>query len=258
MVKKRVVVLKCLRDAQNSNNSLESLETAAGGDDANNQPRARPVAGKCDPLPQADWWSKTPTAVKSAVAKRYNGDWDKYIKRWKTHHASMKRSSENGRARVVKSRGITLRGKTLESHVGKIEKRIEVLECMQANAEAGNTGDGSGEASLETASGAPTRAVISGDQMEIEVEAECSGGQASFKLTNVGDRWPRLGEINIHRIDTKGLLVKRRLRMRGSQQMTFRIPRNKQQGIAGVGIFVSPSWFPRKFEYDAVANCVGE
>jgi hypothetical protein len=46
--------------------------------------------------------------------------------------------------------------------------------------------------------------------------------------------------------------------MRGSQQMTFRIPRNKQQGIAGVGIFVSPSWFPRKFEYDAVANCVGE
>jgi hypothetical protein len=234
------------------------LETAAGGDDANNQPRARPVAGKCDPLPQADWWSKTPTAVKSAVAKRYNGDWDKYIKRWKTHHASMKRSSENGRARVVKSRGITLRGKTLESHVGKIEKRIEVLECMQANAEAGNTGDGSGEASLETASGAPTRAVISGDQMEIEVEAECSGGQASFKLTNVGDRWPRLGEINIHRIDTKGLLVKRRLRMRGSQQMTFRIPRNKQQGIAGVGIFVSPSWFPRKFEYDAVANCVGE
>ena len=250
MVKKRVVVLQCLRDAENRKASLESFETAAGG--GNTQPRLRSVVQKCDPLPQVDWWSKTPASVRSAVTKKYGGDWDKYIKRWKQHHKSMKRSFENNRPRIVKSRGITLRGKTLEAHVGKIEKRIDVLECMRANAEAGN---GGAVASLETASGAPATAVISGDQMDIKVEAECSGGQASFKLTNVGARWPRLGEINIHRIDTKGLLVKRRLRMRGSQQMTFRIPRNKQQGLAGVGIFVDPSWFPRKFKYDAVASC---
>jgi hypothetical protein len=202
-------------------------------------------------LPQADWWSKTPESVHRAVAKRYDGDWDKYIKRWKQHHKSMTESFEKKQSRVVKSRGITLRGKTLEAHVGKIKKRIEVLECMQVEAELG--GD---HASLETASGAPSSAMITGDHMEIDVEAECSGGQASFKLTNVGDRWPRLGEINIHRVDTKGLLVKRRLRMRSSQQMTFRIPRDKQQGIAGVGIFVSPSWFPRNFKYDAIVNCV--
>ena len=56
-------------------------------------------------------------------------------------------------------------------------------------------------------------------------------------------------------MDTKALLVKRRLRMRTSQQMTFRIPRNKQQGIAGVGIFLNPSWYARAFKYDASANC---
>ena len=257
MVKKRITVLKCMRETETNQNSLESFATAAGGDDQKPQPESPEKAAlrRCDELPQVDWWSKTPAAVKGAVAKRYNGDWNKYIKRWKGHHASMKRSFENNQARIVKSRGITLRGKTLEAHLGKIEKRIEVLECMQRHAEAGNSGDGSLEASLETASGSPTSSVVSGDRMEVEVEAECSGGQASFKITNVGDRWPRLGEINIHRLDTKGLLVKRRLRMRNSQQMIFRLPRNKQQGIAGVGIFVDPSWFPRKFKYDAVANC---
>lgn len=60
----------------------------------------------------------------------------------------MKRSFENQQPRIVKSRGITLRGKTLEAHLGKIEKRIEVLECMRGQAEAGNTGDASIEADL--------------------------------------------------------------------------------------------------------------
>jgi hypothetical protein len=116
----------------------------------------------------------------------------------------MKRSFENQQPRIVKSRGITLRGKTLEAHLGKIEKRIEVLECMRGQAEAGNTGDASIEADLETASGAPARAVIRGEQMQLIIETECSGGQTSFKLTNEGGRWPRLAEINIHRMDTKG------------------------------------------------------
>ena len=259
MVKKRVAVLTCLRDTEISANNLELLETAAGGNNEKPQPGSSENAAlrRCDELPQVDWWSKTPAAVKGAVAKRYNGDWNKYIKRWKVHYASMKRSFENQQPRIVKSRGITLRGKTLEAHLGKIEKRIEVLECMRGQAEAGNTGDASIEADLETASGAPARAVIRGKQMQLRIETECGGGQTSFKLTNEGGRWPRLAEINIHRMDTKGLLVKRRLRMRGSQQMTFRISRNKQQGIAGVGIFVNPSWFPRKFQYDAVANCAG-
>lgn len=255
MVKKRVEVLECLRDAEKSDTKIASLETAAGEGDAKNQPSPRATTRKCDPLPQVDWWSKTPAEVRQSVASQYDGDWDKYIERWKRHHKSMKNSFEKNQPRIVKSRGITLRGKILEAHVGKIEKRIEVLECLKANAEAANTGQDTAAASLETASGAPTRAVITGDQLDIKIEAECSGGQASFKLTNVGERWPRLGEINIHRLDTKGLLVKRRLLMRGSQQMTFRIPRNGQQGIAGVGIFVSPSWFPRTFKYDAVVNC---
>ena len=78
------------------------------------------------------------------------------------------------------------------------------------------------------------------------VEAECSGGQASFKVTTEGNGWPRLGEINIHFLGTKGPLAKRHLRISGAQQMTFRTPRNKPQVIAGGGIFIDPSWFSRK------------
>ena len=138
MVKKRVAVLTCLRDTEISANKLEMLETAAGGNNEKPQPGSSENAAlrRCDELPQVDWWSKTRAAVKGAVAKRYNGDWNKYIKRWKVHYASMKRSFENQQPRIVKSRGITLRGKTLEAHLGKIEKRIEVLECMRGQAEA--------------------------------------------------------------------------------------------------------------------------
>ena len=91
--------------------------------------------------------------------------------------------------------------------------------------------------------------------MEIDVEARCEVGDATFKLTNLGARWPRLGEINIHRTDTKALLVKRRLRMRNSQQLIYKIPANRLGGAQGVGFFVKPSWYDRPFKYDATINC---
>jgi uncharacterized protein with LGFP repeats len=178
--------------------------------------------------------------VSGAVAKKFDGDWNRYIARWRGHYRSMKQSLDNNRPRIVRSLGITLAGKDLEAHVGKIERRIEVLLCLQNNAEAiesraarimaGDTPevvrvDGTraaipdaedAEAGLQTASGGPTSEVIHIDAMKIDVEAQCVDGEVSFRLTNLGDRWPRLGEITIHRVDTQALLVQRRLRMGNS------------------------------------------
>ena len=253
-IKKRIEVLDCLSGGnQAAAENLEAFATAAGGEPAENssvRPSQLADAGKCDPLPKADWWNNSPAAIKRSVAKRYGGDWDKYIERWRRHYDSMKQSFENNQPRFVKSRGVTLRGKILEKHVAKIKKRIEVFECMQRNVEAS-----SAAARLSPAASRSSVAAVSGAQMDLEVEAHCEDARAGFKLTNVGEKWPRMGEINIYRTDTRALIVKRRLRMRDSQQMTFKIPRDKLKGIGEVGIFVKPSWYEREFKYDATANC---
>ena len=269
-IKKRIEVLACYsRKAQTAEN-LEGFATAAGGPTAK-MPGASPAGAatrnamalnRCDRLPQADWWSKTPAAVRVAVASKYDGDWDRYIARWRDHYRSMKRSLEKNKPRIVRSIGLTLAGKTLEDHVGKIERRVEVLVCLQKNAEAiearaASQKAGDAVASFETASGGPATEVIRINEMEIIVEAQCVEGEARFNLTNLGARWPRLGEITIYRLDTEALLVKRRLRMKNSQQISYRIPPKRQRGASGVGFFVKPSWYNRPFKFDATIACTG-
>jgi hypothetical protein len=80
-------------------------------------------------------------------------------------------------------------------------------------------------------------------------------GVAAFQVTNLGDRWPRLGEVAIYRTDTKGMLVQRRVRMTNSQQMIFKIPDELSKELLEVGIFIEPSWYERKFAYDATVKC---
>lgn len=277
-IKKRIEVLACYSRKAQAKENLENFATAAGGPVGVKAPRGL-VLSKCDQLPQADWWSKTPAAVRLSVANKYDGNWDRYIARWRDHYQSMKRSLNNNRPRIVRSIGLTLEGKSLEAHVGKIERRIEVLVCLQKNAEATEAraaqikaggasqlvrADGTStaiprasdtEVGLQTASGGPAAEVIRIDNLEIDVQAQCVDGEASFKLTNLGDRWPRLGEITIYRLDTEALLVKRRLRMGNSQQISYRIPPKRRKGAHGVGFFVKPSWYNRPFNFDATIVC---
>ena len=49
-------------------------------------------------------------------------------------------------------------------------------------------------------------AAISSEQFDIEVTAKCGKDMAVFQITNLGDKWPRLGKINIYKIDSKTLL----------------------------------------------------
>ena len=77
-----------------------------------------------------------PEKVNKLVASHYKGDWDRYIASWRRYHDSMERSLKNNKPRIVRSLGINLAGKSLEAHVGKIERRIDVLLYLQKNAEA--------------------------------------------------------------------------------------------------------------------------
>ena len=136
-------MLRCFSRENRAAENLKAFATAAGGaaakipaaSPAGSSRRTTLVLSSCDQLPEVDWWSKTPTAVRGAVAKNYDGDWDRYIARWRRHYRSMKRSLENNKPRIVRSLGLTLEGKSLEVHVGKIKRRIDVLLCLQKNSE---------------------------------------------------------------------------------------------------------------------------
>ena len=83
----------------------------------------------------------------------------------------------------------------------------------------------------------------------------CHDGAPAFQVTNLGDRWPRLGEISIYRTDTKSMLTQRRVRMINSQQLLFKVPNEQAKDAGEVGIFIEPSWYDRPFAYDAKLKC---
>ena len=70
------------------------------------------------------------------------------------------------------------------------------------------------------------------DHLDVEDAARCEDGAAVFQVTNLGDRWPRLGEINIYRANKRTLISKRRIRLANSQQATFMVRKS----------FKSPGW----------------
>ncbi|MDP7600071.1 MAG: hypothetical protein QF605_01685 [Rhodospirillales bacterium] len=51
------------------------------------------------------------------------------------------------------------------------------------------------------------------------------------------------------------MLSKRRVRMRNSQHATFKIRKRSGGSYGAVGLWVSPSWDKRAFNYDARVTC---
>jgi hypothetical protein len=228
---------------------------------------------KCDDLPKVEWWSGTHEKVIATVKRRYQGNWKKYISRWESYLGRMEKLHNAGATAVVKSRGLKIRGKQLANHITDINSRISVLNCLKKNQEVRNSKDEQFEkeiANFNTAAGGKTPqkfqapevqhnttevAAITGKQLDIEVTAKCDKDSALFQITNLGDKWPRLGEINIYRVKGNSLLSKRRVRMGNSQQATFRIRKRGGGSYGTVGIWVSPSWVKRAFAYDAKITC---
>lgn len=222
---------------------------------------------KCANLPEVEWWSNTHAKVTRIVERRYQGNWGNYIDRWTSYLTRMKKLYEANSVAVVKLRGIKLQGKQLADHIKDIQTRISVLGCLKTNQEASI---GEDLESLETAANGPPpqtfqvpevkqeitqTAAVSNVPLDIEVTATCNKDMAVFQITNLGEKWPRLGEINIYRVDGKALLTKRRVRMANSQQATFRIRKRGSDSYGTLGVWVSPTWEKRSFRYDAKIKC---
>lgn len=218
-------------------------------------------AAVCKALPDVAWWSSDPAKITRSVTKRYKGDWARYISRWEKYQVTMERMLENGETAVVKSRNIRLEGAKLEAHIIDIKSRISVLNCLREKDEELQA---AALENLETAAGGnepatpakPTEsASVDDGNLDVDVSATCKNNNAVFQVTNLGAKWPRLGVVNIYRTSDKALLVKRRIRMRNSQQATFQVKRRPSQEVTEVGIFVQPTWFSRGFKYDTKIHC---
>lgn len=94
-------------------------------------------------------------------------------------------------------------------------------------------------------------------QVNLQVVTACVDGNATFKITNVGDAWPRLGTLKVMKITDAGVepLVQRQMRFVAGQGASFRFRQAVGDRIA---LFVDPSWYERPFKFDAMVACDGQ
>lgn len=97
-------------------------------------------------------------------------------------------------------------------------------------------------------------AVAPKDLIDMKVSVKCRNGDAVFMIVNTGKAWPDEGIISVYWTDVTRLVHERRLRLGAGQRFSFRVP-----GVAGgsfeFGLWVNPSWFERRFDYDARIKC---
>lgn len=97
-------------------------------------------------------------------------------------------------------------------------------------------------------------AQANGETVNLEIISACVQGTATFKIVNLGDKWPELGKLKVYHIfegQTKEVSA-RQMRFARGQKASFRM---KNVGEAHIGLFVEPSWYDRPFQYDAEVAC---
>ena len=227
-------------------------------------------AASCPALPDVIWWKTTHVKIVRYVDRKYSGDWTPYIIKWENYKKKMQGILDGNGTALVKSRDIRLRGKQLAEHIIQIEERLVVTRCLKdkfsGQVAQNGTGNSSGDrinSNVHQASLVNGPAISKEDQiasiveakLDVEVTARCDGDTPTFQVTNLGDKWPRLAAISIHRTDGNALVSKRRMKLANSQQATFKI-RKRGKALRGeIGIFVQPSWAKRPFRYDTKIRC---
>ena len=217
-----------------------------------------PASAQCPKLSDVEWWTNTVPEVQRVVVASYNGNWTAYIDRWKQQRRELQTAFDTQTAVEIKSRALVFRGDDLKDYIRLVDERIATLECLKNEyASATTPAAAKGKAApVQQELSAPQEVkAIEGQELSLEVAALCQDGVPAFQITNLGDRWPRLGEVSIFRTDTNGKLTQRRIRMSNSQQMLFKVPDEISKDAVEVGIFIEPSWYDRKFSYDAKIKC---
>lgn len=124
LVDRRISVTRCLADSMD----VANFSTAAGGTDG--QAADDPEIKQCDPIPNVKWWKfRTHESVSGYVSRKYQGNWDAYIKNWNRRLDKLQNIYSRG-ASAVTSTGLTLRGPSLADYMRKMQKRISVTHCL--------------------------------------------------------------------------------------------------------------------------------
>ncbi len=102
----------------------------------------------CPDFPAVPWWGKVShDSVKSYVARKYDGDWTPYVKKWERQLSRMTKVRDGGRTAVIKSRNIRLSGDRLSIYVEQIRQRVAITrglaqEITEAASIKAASGDG--------------------------------------------------------------------------------------------------------------------
>jgi hypothetical protein len=86
---------------------------------------------ECPNFPNVSWWVKVShDSVKSYVARKYEGDWSPYVKKWERQLSRMTKIRDRGKTAVIKSRKLRLSGDSLSIYVEQIRQRVAVTRCL--------------------------------------------------------------------------------------------------------------------------------
>ena len=86
---------------------------------------------ECPDFPAVPWWGKVShDSVKSYVARKYDGDWPRYVEKWERQLSRMIKIRDGGKTAVIKSRKIRLSGDQLSIYVEQIRQRVDVIRCL--------------------------------------------------------------------------------------------------------------------------------
>ncbi len=197
---------------------------------------AEPAVGDCAPFPSVRWWGElSHQSVIRYVKARHEGDWAPYIGKWENQLAKIEGVYSRGKTILVSKDKIKVAGEALGAYLEQLRKRLEVTRCLSRNgAQAAVSGD------------------KSNDLLDLKIDVKCEKGTAVFKLVNNGGKWLKLGAIQIYRVDGKKVISQRRLRLAKGQTSSFKA---RAEDGGEVGLWVEPSWYRRKFDYDAKIAC---
>jgi hypothetical protein len=86
---------------------------------------------ECPNFPTVSWWGKVShDSVTSYVARKYDGDWTSYVKKWERQLSRMTKVRDRGKTAVIKSRNLRLSGDKLSIYVEQIRQRVAVTRCL--------------------------------------------------------------------------------------------------------------------------------
>ena len=77
------------------------------------------------------WWGKVShDSVKSYVARKYEGDWSPYVKKWERQLSRMTKIRDRGKTALIKSRKLRLSGDSLSIDVEQIRSASPSLAAL--------------------------------------------------------------------------------------------------------------------------------